>query len=122
MTFIASVSGVTSAPQHAPYGAAKAGLVSLIRTAAVELGPKGIRANGVAPGVVWTPRISALLGDQGRDDQAQNAPLRRVAQPTDIAAAALFLSSDLAAYVTGQVLVVDGGVSAKFPYGMNDVT
>lgn len=122
MTFIASVSGITSAPLHAPYGAAKAGLVSLIRTAAVELGPKGIRANGVAPGVVWTPRISALLGEKGRAGQADNAPLRRVAEPTDIAAAALFLSSDLASYVTGQVLVVDGGVSAKFPYGMNDVT
>ena len=121
MTFIASVSGITSAPHHAPYGAAKAGLVSLIRTAAVELGPRGIRANGVAPGVVWTPRISALLGEKGRAGQADNAPLRRVAQPADIAAAALFLSSDLASYVTGQVLVVDGGVSAKFPYGMNDI-
>ena len=122
MTFIASVSGITSAPQHAPYGAAKAGLVSLIRTAAVELGPKGIRANGVAPGVVWTPRISALLGEKGRAGQAENAPLRRVAEPADIAAATLFLSSDLASYISGQVLVVDGGVSAKFPYGMNDVS
>jgi NAD(P)-dependent dehydrogenase (short-subunit alcohol dehydrogenase family) len=97
-------------------------LVSLIRTAAVELGPKGIRANGVAPGVVWTPRVSALLGDEGRDNQGANAPLRRVAQPADIAAATLFLCSDLASYISGQVLVVDGGVSAKFPYGMNDVT
>src|SRR3712207_3615037 len=122
MTFIASVSGITSAPLHAPYGAAKAGLVSLIRTAAVELGPKGIRANGVAPGVVWTPRISALLGDKGRQGQAENAPLRRVARPADIAAATLFLSSPLASYISGQVLVVDGGVSAKFPYGMNDVS
>lgn len=122
MTFIASVSGITSAPQHAPYGAAKAGLVSLIRTTAVELGPKGIRANGVAPGVVWTPRISALLGEKGRAGQADNAPLRRVAEPADIAAATLFLCSDLASYISGQVLVVDGGVSAKFPYGMNDVT
>lgn len=122
MAFVASVSGITSAPLHAPYGAAKAGLVSLLRTAAVELGPRGVRANGVAPGVVWTPRISALLGDRGRDDQARNAPLRRVAEPSDIAAATLFLCSDLSSYVTGQVLVVDGGVSAKFPYGMNDVT
>ena len=122
MAFVASVSGITSAPLHAPYGAAKAGLVSLIRTTAVELGPKGIRANGVAPGVVWTPRISALLGEKGAEDQARNAPLRRVAQPADIAAATLYLCSDLSSYVTGQVLVVDGGVSAKFPYGMNDVT
>ena len=122
MAFIASVSGITSAPLHAPYGAAKAGLVSLIRTTAVELGPKGVRANGVAPGVVWTPRISQVLGDKGRENQATNAPLRRVAEPPDIAAATLFLCSDMASYISGQVLVVDGGVSAKFPYGMNDVT
>ena len=122
MTFIASVSGITSAPLHAPYGAAKAGLVSLIRTTAVELGPKGVRANGVAPGVVWTPRISQVLGEKGRRSQGENAPLRRVAEPPDIAAATLFLCSPLASYISGQVLVVDGGVSAKFPYGMNDVT
>jgi NAD(P)-dependent dehydrogenase (short-subunit alcohol dehydrogenase family) len=118
LCFVASVSGLTSAPLHAPYGAAKAGLVSLVRSAAVELGPAGVRANAVAPGVVWTPRISALIGEDGRAQQAENAPLRRVAEPDDIAAAALFLCSDLAAYVTGQVLVVDGGVSAKFPYPM----
>ena len=118
MVFIASVSGVTSAPLHAAYGAAKAGLVSLVRSAAVELGPSGIRVNGVAPGVVWTPRIAELIGEEGRRLQADNAPLGRVAQPFDIAAPVLFLASDLASYVTGQVLVVDGGVSAKFPYPM----
>jgi NAD(P)-dependent dehydrogenase (short-subunit alcohol dehydrogenase family) len=118
LCFVASVSGLTSAPLHAPYGAAKAGLVSLVRSAAVELGPAGIRANAVAPGVVWTPRISQLIGEDGRRQQADNAPLRRVAEPDDIAGATLFLCSDLASYVTGQVLVVDGGVSAKFPYPM----
>ncbi len=116
IVFVASVSGITSAPRHAAYGAAKAGLMSLVRTGAVELGPAGIRVNAVAPGVVWTPRVSAFLGDEGRRRNVDNTPLGRVAQPADIAAAILFLACDLSAYVTGQTLVVDGGVGAKFPY------
>jgi NAD(P)-dependent dehydrogenase (short-subunit alcohol dehydrogenase family) len=119
MTFVASVSGITSAPRHAAYGAAKAGLMSWVRSLAVELGPKGVRANAVAPGVVWTPRVSGYLGEKGRKLQADNAPLRRVAEPADIAAAILFLSSDLSGYVNGHMLVVDGGVAAKFPYPMD---
>ena len=59
-----------------------------------------------------------LLGQEGRDRNSANTPLRRVALPADIAAALLFLVSDLSAYVTGQTLVVDGGVGAKFPYPM----
>jgi NAD(P)-dependent dehydrogenase (short-subunit alcohol dehydrogenase family) len=118
LVFVASVSGLTSAPRHAAYGAAKAGLMSLTRTAAVELGPAGVRVNAVAPGVVWTPRVSVFLGDEGRARNEANAPLRRIASTSDIAAAILFLCSDLAAFVTGQTLVVDGGVSAKFPYPM----
>lgn len=116
MVFVASVSGMTGAPQHSAYGAFKAGLMGLVRSAAVELGPLGVRANAVAPGVVWTPRVSAYLGDEGRRRNGDNAPLGRVALPADIAAGLLFLASDLSAYVNGQTLVVDGGVSAKFPY------
>jgi NAD(P)-dependent dehydrogenase (short-subunit alcohol dehydrogenase family) len=116
MVFVASVSGITSAPRHAAYGAAKAGLMSLVRTAAVELGPSGIRVNAVAPGVVWTPRVSVYLGDEGRERNNANTPLRRIALPADIAGGILFLSSDLSSFVTGQTLVVDGGVGAKFPY------
>lgn len=116
VAFVASVSGIGGAPMHAAYGAAKAGLMALVRSAAVELGPSGIRVNAVAPGVVWTPRISGYLGDEGRRANEANTPLGRVALPADIAAALLFLSSGLASYVNGQVLVVDGGVGAKFPY------
>jgi NAD(P)-dependent dehydrogenase (short-subunit alcohol dehydrogenase family) len=119
MVFVASVSGITSAPLHAAYGAAKAGLIGLVKSGAVELGPSGIRVNAVAPGVVWTPRVSGYLGEEGRAKNTANTPLRRVALPADIASAILFLMSDLAAYVTGQTLVVDGGVGAKFPYPMD---
>lgn len=116
MTFVASVSGVTSAPKHAAYGAAKAGLMSWVRTIAVELGPKNIRANAVAPGGVLTPRVAKLLGDEGRKAQEPNVPLRRMAVPSDVAGAILFLSSDLSAFINGQTLIVDGGVIAKFGY------
>lgn len=119
MVFVASVSGLTSAPRHAAYGAAKAGLMAMVRSGAVELGPLGIRVNAVAPGVVWTPRVSTYLGDEGRARNEANAPLGRVAQPADIASALLFFASDLAGYVSGQVLAVDGGVGVKFPYPMD---
>jgi len=116
MVFVASVSALSAAPRHAAYGAAKAGLVSLVRTAAVELGPRGVRVNAVAPGTVWTPRVSAMLGEEGRARNVANTPLRRVATPADVAGAVLFLASDLSSHVTGQTLVVDGGVGQKFPY------
>lgn len=119
MTFVASVSGISSAPLHAAYGVAKAGLMSLVRSGAVELGPKNLRINAVAPGMVWTPRVSAYVGEEGRQKNIDNTPLRRVALPEDIASALLFLSSDLAGYVNGQTLVVDGGVGVKFPYPMD---
>ena len=119
MVFVASVSGITSAPRHAAYGAAKAGLMSLVRSGAVEFGPLGIRVNAVAPGVVWTPRVSGFLGEEGRSRNSANAPLGRVALPEDIASGLLFMASDLAGYVTGHTLVVDGGVGVKFPYPMD---
>jgi NAD(P)-dependent dehydrogenase (short-subunit alcohol dehydrogenase family) len=118
MAFVASISGMWSAPNHAAYGAAKAGVISLVRSAAEELGPFNIRVNAVSPGVVWTPRVSVFLGEEGRERNAANAPLRRVALPANIASALLFLSCDLSSYVTGQTLIVDGGVGVKFPYPM----
>jgi len=119
--FVTSASGLTSAPRHAPYGAAKAGLMSLVRTGAVELGPKGIRVNSVSPGVVWTPRVGGMLGDAGKASQSRNAPLGDVAYPSDIASGLLFFASDLSRFITGQTLSIDGGVSAKFPFDMDNV-
>lgn len=115
---IASVSGLFAAPTHAAYGAAKAGLVSLTKTLAVELAPHGVRVNAVAPGAVRTPRVLERLTPEREAASSKSIPLGRMAEPHDIAGAVLFLCSDLARYVTGQTLVVDGGASVKFPLSL----
>ena len=89
------------------YGAAKAGLEAMSRTMAAEWGQYGIRVNSVAPGTVKTPRA----GQDDLNDAATKIPLKRRAEPKDIADATLFLLSDKAGYITGQTLVVDGGAS-----------
>lgn len=106
---ITSISGETSAPNHAAYGAAKAGLANLTRNLAVEYGPDQIRVNAVAPGSVATPATADRTGTLG------SAPLGRRARAEDIANAVVFLASPLAAFITGQTLLVDGGATAKFP-------
>lgn len=115
---IASVSGLRSAPLHGPYGAAKAGLMALVRTLAVELARDNVRVNAVAPGAVMTPRVAALMSEQRRAESAAQIPLGRHARPDDIANAVAFLASDLATYITGQTLVVDGGATAQFPLSL----
>lgn len=120
MLFVASISGLTSAPQHAAYGAAKAGLLSLVRTAASELGPAGVHVNAVAPGGVITPRWGPRFTPEIKEKTEAVIPLRRMAVPDDIANALLFLSSDLSSFITGQVLTVDGGGHINFPYGSQE--
>ena len=110
MVNISSVSALASQPFLAAYGAAKAGLNSLTRTMAVEWGSHGIRVNAIAPGTITTPRA----GDQESPDATKRAiPLGRRGRPGEIAAAAVFLLSPQASYITGQVLAVDGGMSVK---------
>ena len=115
---VASVSGLFAAPFHAAYGAAKAGLVSLVKTFAVELAPHGVRVNAVAPGAVRTPRLLAITTDERRAESARTIPLRRMGEPEEIASVVAFLASDLASYVTGQTVVADGGASVKFPLSL----
>jgi 3-oxoacyl-[acyl-carrier protein] reductase len=115
---IASVSGLRSAPLHGAYGAAKAGLMSLVRTLAIELARDGVRVNAVAPGAVMTPRVQAMMSDERRATSAAQIPLGRHATPDEIANAVAFLASDLASYITGHTLVVDGGATAQFPLSL----
>ncbi|HXT81799.1 MAG TPA: SDR family NAD(P)-dependent oxidoreductase [Acetobacteraceae bacterium] len=116
---IASVDGQRASPMHGAYGAAKAGLISLIQTMAVEWAPHHIRVNAIAPGHIVTPRLY---------DTPQRAelygrsllPMRQRGETDDIAKAALFLASDMARYITGTTLDVDGGLLAAnlFPQGL----
>jgi NAD(P)-dependent dehydrogenase (short-subunit alcohol dehydrogenase family) len=116
MAFVASASGFRSAPNHGIYGAAKAGLMNMLGTAALELGP-AIRVNAIAPGQTATPRIVARHPQpEYFDGQALQVPLGRVGQPADIASGLLFFLSDLSQWVTGQTLVVDGGAGRKYQY------
>lgn len=108
---ISAATALASAPYHATYAAAKAGVISLARTLALELGPLGIRVNTVAPGAVETrPALDAeAIAKLERDV----IPLGRRVQPDEIAAAVVFLLSDLSSAITGQTLVLDGGALAK---------
>jgi NAD(P)-dependent dehydrogenase (short-subunit alcohol dehydrogenase family) len=115
LCMVASVSALFGAPGHAAYGAAKAGVLAFMRSAAEEWWPHRIRVNAVVPGVVRTPRIEASWAD-GSVPRPADDLLDRFAAPGDIAHAILFFLSDLARMVTGQHIVVDGGWTARFPY------
>lgn len=113
---VASIAGLSSMPYGAGYASAKAGLMALTRTAALEWGPAGIRVNAVAPGTIRTPRSQKKRADEETEEERVAIPLRRRGRPSDIADAALFLLSDLSSFVSGHVLVVDGGSSVRPSY------
>jgi NAD(P)-dependent dehydrogenase (short-subunit alcohol dehydrogenase family) len=103
------------------YGAAKAAVINLMRSVALEYGAHGIRANTICPGTMDTAGLRAWLDNQpGRDRFADGIPLRRLGFPEEIANAALFLASDEASYVTGAVLVVDGGIASTLAVPSSD--
>ena len=114
---LASIAGVRGGANITAYSASKGAVIALTRAFANELGPKGIRVNAIAPGIIDTPGVQeqmAPLKKGGLDIDAAIAanPLRIAGQPDHIARATLFLVSELAAFVTGQTLVVDGGATA----------
>ncbi|MBE5035311.1 3-oxoacyl-[acyl-carrier-protein] reductase [Gallibacter intestinalis] len=106
---ITSVSGMMGNPGQANYAAAKAGMIGLTKTVAKELAARGITCNAIAPGFVAT-EMTDKLSDEVKDSIDSVVPLKRMAQPEDIANAAVFLASDKASYITGEVLKVDGGL------------
>lgn len=106
---ITSVSGMMGNPGQANYAAAKAGMIGLTKTVAKELAARGITCNAIAPGFVAT-EMTDKLSDEVKDSIDSIVPLKRMAQPEDIANAAVFLASDKASYITGEVLKVDGGL------------
>ncbi len=107
---VASVAGVASAPLMSPYGAAKAALISLTKSLAVEWGPGGVRVNALCPGWTATDLNRTLWEDPAVGPaMIANVPLGRWGNPAEMAGAAIFLASDASSFMTGQTLVVDGG-------------
>ena len=107
---MSSVVGVHGNAGQCNYSASKAGMIGLAKSIAQELGPKGVRANAVAPGFIETA-MTAQLPEEIRKDWMKKIPLRRGGQVEDIANVCLFLASDMSSYVSGQVIQIDGGMN-----------
>jgi 3-oxoacyl-[acyl-carrier protein] reductase len=106
---VSSVVGLRGNPGQTNYSASKAGMIGFTKALARELGSRGVRANVVAPGYVHS-RLTDEISEEMRALMLQNTPLGRLGEPEDIAGAVRFLCSDAAAYITGEVLLVDGGL------------
>jgi 3-oxoacyl-[acyl-carrier protein] reductase len=106
---ISSIVGLHGNPGQTNYSASKAGIIGFTKALARELGSRGVRANVVAPGYVDT-RLTRVIADELREQMLANTPLGRFGKPEDVAGAVRFLCSDEAAFITGEVLLVDGGL------------
>lgn len=107
---IASISGLMGNPGQANYSASKAGMMGLTRTLSKELIPRGVTVNAVAPGFIAS-EMTAEMGEVVIQEVKKSIPAKRVGQPEEVAAAVLFLASADAGYITGQTIVIDGGVT-----------
>ena len=108
---IASIVGIIGNPGQANYAASKAGLIGMTKAVAKELASRGITCNAIAPGFIKT-EMTEKLPDEAKERLKANIPMGTLGEPLDVAQAALFLVSDAARYITGHVLVVDGGMTA----------
>lgn len=115
VVFIVSIGGTARwTPGNAIYGASKAALQSMVHYFAVELAPKRIRVNGINPGMVETPLIHhGTLTQEQLDEDREKYPLKRYGQPDDVAYGALYLLSDASSWITGQSIIIDGGITAR---------
>jgi len=114
---VSSEAGLVGIPNQVAYNVSKAGLIALTRSCALDLAPRGIRVNAVAPGTTWTPLVEEAVGrsadpEAARRELEMKRPLGRLGRPEEVAAAILCLASDEMAYATGAVLPVDGGFTA----------
>ena len=107
---LSSVAGVCGNAGQANYACAKAGLIGLTKTTAKELAGRHVTCNAIAPGLIETD-MTAAMPDKAREALLQSVPLRRMGTPGEVAALAVYLASDAAAYMTGQVLCLDGGMT-----------
>lgn len=113
ITVVGSMAGIGATAGAVHYGVYKAALHHLTRLAGVELAPSNVRVNCVVPSLTLTPKVVKILGEAGIAKMSAGIPLGRIALPSDIAGAILFLASDMANNITSQLLVVDGGASAR---------
>ncbi len=109
---VSSLAGLRATPGGAAYCASKFAVIGLTQAVAIEYGKYNIRANCIIPGWIETPMVHRLFGPTLPESSVTAAPLRRIGQPEDVAKAALFLVSDDAAYITGTIFTVDGGINA----------
>jgi dihydroanticapsin dehydrogenase len=118
---VCSISSFIAQPQFVTYNASKAAIANMTRCMALDLAEHNIRVNGVGPGAVWTPIVERLCREAGLDRAAADKDpawggahiLQRIAEPREIAYAILFLASDEASFITGEILMVDGGYTAR---------
>ena len=106
---VSSLTAVRGVAGQAAYGATKAGLIGMTKSLARELGSRGVRANVVAPGYINT-RLTDVLPEEAQSAMLANTPLGKLGDPEDVAGAVRFLCSDEASFITGEVLLVDGGL------------
>jgi NAD(P)-dependent dehydrogenase (short-subunit alcohol dehydrogenase family) len=113
---ITSIHAYQAMPEHTVYAGTKGSLVAYTRTLAIELAPKGVRVNAIAPGAVFVPNYLKAMPDFDKKDAGNNIPAGFIGEPIDIAKAAVFLSSEDARYIFGQTWIIDGGTTSWMPF------
>lgn len=115
---ITSIHAFAGLQEHSVYAGTRGAIVSYTRELAIELAPKGVRVNAIAPGSIAVDNYAVVLDNFDPIEAGKGIPIQRIGRPADIAAAAVFLASDDASFITGQTLIVDGGTTSFMPIGL----